>query len=56
MIKTKECIIQDVESYERDRKALLMLRLLAQGMHEIEQGKAIEQDELFAKVEKKFFS
>jgi prevent-host-death family protein len=38
-------VLQDVETFERQRKALLLLRYLAQGDHEIRLGKGIPDPE-----------
>jgi len=46
-------VLQDAKSYEEMRRALGLMKLLAQGEQEIEQGKLVAQDDLFARVEKK---
>lgn len=46
-------VLQDAKSYEETRRALGLLKLLAQGEREIEQGRLVAQDDLFAKIEKK---
>lgn len=38
-------VLQDVESFERQRKALLLLRYLAKGEHEIRAGKGVPDQE-----------
>lgn len=47
-------VLQDVESYEETRRTLGLMKLLAQGEQEIEQGKVVAQDDLFARIDKKF--
>ena len=46
-------VLQDAKSYEEMRRALGLMKFLAQGEREIEQGKLVGQDELFARIEKK---
>ena len=45
-------VVQDIQSFERDREALLLLKLLAQGIAEIEKGNSVSQEELFERIEK----
>ncbi len=49
-----KAVLQDFESYQDQKKALLLLRLVALGEKEIEKEKYLSQDELFEKLEKKF--
>lgn len=46
-------VLQDVESYERTRKALLLLKFLAKGKREIEEGKGIPHAEVERRVRRK---
>lgn len=46
-------IVQDIQSFEKDRKALLLLKLISQGVLDAEAGDLIEQDVLFDRLEKK---
>lgn len=45
-------VVQDVESYERDRRTLLMLKLLAQGIADADAGRVVLQDDVFERAEK----
>ena len=44
-------VLQDVESFQRQRDALLMLKYLAQGDLELSAGQGIEHDEALDQVE-----
>jgi len=46
-------VLQDVESFERQRKALLLLRYLAQGEEEVRSGKGIPHGKVIRHFEKK---
>lgn len=46
-------VLQDVESYERQRKALLMLKLFAQREEEHRAGRGIDHAEAEARLTKK---
>lgn len=41
-------VLQDVESYERTRRAIGLLKLLAQGEDDVRTGRATPQDKVFA--------
>lgn len=47
-------VVQDIQSYERDRASLLLLKILSQGVAEADQGHVTEQDALFDRLEKQF--
>ncbi|HAK87868.1 MAG TPA: type II toxin-antitoxin system Phd/YefM family antitoxin [Nitrospiraceae bacterium] len=47
-------VIMDIDSYEKQKDALLLLKIIAQGESEIKDGKIIEQEKFFRKLEKKF--
>ncbi len=47
-------VLQDPKSYEETRKALGMLKLLAQGEAEVREGKVKDQDQVFADLESSF--
>lgn len=44
-------VVQDIDAYKRDQRALLMLKLIAQGESDIQQGNLIPQDEVFKALE-----
>lgn len=46
-------VLQDPESYERMRKALALMKLLAQGETDVLKGRLLEQDSLFAALKSK---
>lgn len=46
-------VIQDTTSYERTRKAIALMKLLAQGEADVLKGRTIEQKRLFALLKKK---
>ena len=46
-------VIQDPESYEKTKQALLMLKILAMGERELEQGKGIPQDVVFERAQRR---
>lgn len=43
-------VLQDAESYESMRKALLMMKLVAQGEADIRAGRLTPQDRVFAEI------
>lgn len=45
-------VLQDVESYEEQRRALLMLKLMAQGDQELKQDKAVPHETARKRFEK----
>ena len=46
-------VIQDMASYERDKKALLLLKLLSFGVADAEKGKLIPQKTAFKQLAQK---
>ena len=44
---TPTAVVIDHESYQRTREALAMLKLVAMGAHEIEQGRTVSQAKVF---------
>ena len=45
-------VVMDVKSYEEQEETLALLKLLAMGNHEIEQGKFRDAEEVFAELDK----
>lgn len=43
-------VIQDPASYEKMRKALALMKLIAQGESEIRKGRGIKQNRVFAEI------
>ena len=46
-------VLQDVESFQRQREALTLLKILAKGDQELGQGRGISHDEVLARIERK---
>jgi prevent-host-death family protein len=46
-------VLQDVESFQRQRAALTLLKIMAKGDQELNAGKGIAHDEVFARIERK---
>lgn len=47
-----KAVLQDPESYENMRNAIGILKLIAQGEQDIEDGRTKSQEEVFARVDK----
>ena len=43
-------VVQDFDAYERQRSALLMLKLMVQGEADIQAGRTTPQDRVFAEI------
>jgi prevent-host-death family protein len=46
-------VLQDLASYEAARRALLMLKLVAQGQRDFALGRSVTQDDVFRRVQKR---
>ena len=46
-------VLQDVESFQRQREALTLLKILAKGDQELTRGKAISHDDVMRRIERK---
>ncbi len=46
-------VLQDVESYDRTRRALALMKLIAMGEHDVQAGRIIPQDEVFRALRSK---
>ena len=46
-------ILQDVESYEEVRKALGLLKLIAQGQEDVRAGRTTPQDVVFSRIHRR---
>jgi len=46
-------VLQDVESFQRQREALTLLKILAKGDQELSRGKGISHDEVLQRIERK---
>lgn len=44
-------VLQDVESWERERKALAMLRLVARGDQDLREGRVVPHEEAAARLD-----
>ena len=45
-------VLQDIDSFERNQETMALLKILALGNAQVEQGKVLRADEAFAKVRK----
>ncbi len=46
-------VLQDVESFQRQREALTLLKILARGDHELGEGGVLSHDEVMRRIERK---
>ena len=46
-------VLQDVESFQRQREALTLLKILAKGDQEISEGKVLSHNDVMRRVERK---
>ena len=46
-------VLQDVESFQRQREALTLLKILAKGDQQISEGKVLTHDDVMRRVERK---
>ena len=46
-------VLQDVESFQRQREALTLLKILAKGDQEISEGKVLSHDDVMRRIERK---
>jgi len=51
-----KAVVQDIKSYENLQNSLAMLKLILHSERQVREGKVTEQKDVFAKIEKKFFS
>ena len=49
-----KAVVIDIESYEKQKDLLMLLKIVAQGNEAIKQNKLIKQDKLFKELENKF--
>ena len=47
-------VLLDIDSYEKQRDTLFMLKLVAQGEQDIKKGHLVEQEEFFESMDKRF--
>ncbi len=47
-------VLQDIESFEKQKELFLLLKIIAQGEQDIKNRKLIEQESLFTKLDKKY--
>jgi prevent-host-death family protein len=43
-------VIQDIESYEQTQETMALLKILAVGMHQIEEGKVLPAEDLIKRL------
>ncbi|MDA8233659.1 MAG: type II toxin-antitoxin system Phd/YefM family antitoxin [Clostridia bacterium] len=49
-----KAVLLDTESYEKMKKAIGLLRLLAQGEQDISEGRFVSQDDFFTELDRDF--
>lgn len=48
-----KAVLIDINSYEKQKDALMLLKLIAQGAKDIKEKRIIGQDDLFSRLDKK---
>jgi prevent-host-death family protein len=46
-------VLLDIASYEKQKNTMLMLKMVAQGEHDIKKGNLVEQEEFFEEMDKR---
>jgi len=46
-------VLLDIASYEKQKNTMSMLKLVAQGEHDIKKGNLVEQEEFFEEMDKR---
>ncbi|MBI4124651.1 MAG: type II toxin-antitoxin system Phd/YefM family antitoxin [Deltaproteobacteria bacterium] len=46
-------VLIDIQTYEKNRETTLLLKLMAQGIRDVEAGRHVDQDRLFDRLEKR---
>ena len=49
-----KAVLQDIDSFEKQKELFMLLKIIAQGEQDIKNNKIIEQENLFAKLDKKY--
>jgi len=49
-----KAVLQDIDSFEKQKELFMLLKIVAQGEQDIKNNKIIEQENLFAKLDKKY--
>jgi prevent-host-death family protein len=49
-----KAVIQDIQSFENMKNAITLLKLLAEGDRDVEEGRVTQQSELFNQLERSF--
>ena len=49
-----KAVLIDINSYEKQKDIIMLLKLIVSGEEDIKANRVIEQDNLFSKLEKKF--
>ena len=50
---TARAVLMDIQTYEKQKNTLLMLKLIAQGESDIIKGNLVEQEEFFRELDKR---
>ena len=49
-----KAVLQDIDSFEKQKELFMLLKIVAQGERDIKNNKVIEQENLFTKFDKKY--
>jgi len=49
-----KAVLQDIDSYEKQKELFMLLKIVAQGEQDIKNNKLIEHENLFTKLDKKY--
>jgi prevent-host-death family protein len=52
---TATAVVADIETWQRQRESLMMLKLLVQGEHDVARGRLRNQDAVFDALESRYF-
>lgn len=50
---TARAVLLDIDSYEKQKNTLTMLKLVAQGEHDIKKGQLVEQEAFFKEMDER---
>ena len=48
-----KAVVQDIQTYEKQKETMMLLKLVAQGEQDIKNKKYVEQNNFFTSIEKK---
>jgi prevent-host-death family protein len=50
---TAQAVLLDIASYEKQKNTMFMLKLVAQGEHDIKKGNLVEQEKFFKEMDER---